>query len=213
VKLLDRAIETRRRRTIAAAVMWLAPTLGCAAGRAPAADQLARRPTDEIRAAVLRMITDSTPGRLLVDPLPFPGPKRAGRGSVVPTSDDIGSGDGLEQLGAIADVALRAAPDSVRRYCAGVLVPPISPATHAGCPREPYTVIVIGEPSAMPGARADSLQRALPALDHASPLHLVEVAETSVSAAGRSTEVWEYMAALRHGAWAVVARRAVLILE
>ena len=164
-----------------------------------------------IAAVVLRSVTDSTQGRVRVDPLPLPHEMDLVSGSAVPTSVQMRADSGMLRLRALTAIAVRAASDSIREHCAGVLAPDIE-GRKSGCPQAPQTIVVMGSPAYLPRSRADSLSTKL--FVHLDPqARVMRALISEFSRAGRVTTLYDYVVVPLHGHWSVLLRIPLLIME
>jgi hypothetical protein len=195
------------------ALLCAVTILGCRASGFESRGTGTQPREDTIRSAVIEIISDSTFGQVRVDPSPLP-PLLDGVGrSAIPSDEDMRSSAGVGQLGSLWDVAVRAAPDSMRRFCAGILAPPGSESSHQGCPRDRLTIVVIGEPHAVAPGPLDSLRSTMGPRGAIRLVRAVNVLEASFTSHGRITTLWEYTLAATSQGWALLSRRAELVVE
>ena len=192
----------------------LLPALvGCVGGVASTLTKPAALADASVRSALVGMIADSTRGQIQMDPLPLPARLDEAGGSTTPTIKSVEAGEVVGTLADLWDVAVRSAPEAIRRECASVMAAPLPGATYTGCPREPLTIVVLGQPHPPTELAVDSLRRTVAVPDSVPSLRFVNVLETSVTSRGRFTRAWTYVVAQRHDQWALVTRIRGVIIE
>jgi len=145
-----------------------------------------------LRVAAIRSVIDSLHVRVRVDPEPLPI-----TADTVARGVDPGASRALaDQLANLANIAKRAADESVRLRCAGTMVPYSPQGSHRGCPSTPEGILVLGTPRTVPGARTT-----------------IRMLVTYIGPHGFNSTLYDYVFRQTATAWLLDSRTALLILE